>query len=439
MFKETFNEQLKNNNEKNFSFEEHKCMHQFFEEYTVKTPDNLALVFKDETLTYKELNHRANQLAHYLISVGIGPEIIVGICVERSIEMIVGILGILKAGGAYLPLDPEYPEDRLAYMLNDADLNFLLLHEKTINKISAGKATVLNLDTDKSIINRESAENPCRYPAPKHLAYVIYTSGSTGRPKGVMIEHRGLPNLIKAQIEFFDVQAGSRILQLGSLGFDASFWEIIMALCSGSVLCMSPKEDLLPGSALERTLNHHRITHLTITPSALSVMDNKNISDLKVILAVGERCPPETAAIWSENCQFINGYGVTEATMWTSTMKYDRADGKLNIGFPMPNTQLYILDSDLKLLPPGVSGELHISGVGLGRGYLNQPELTKEKFISNPFSDDPDSLMYRTGDLCRWLPDGNVEFLGRIDFQTKISGHRIEPEEIEAELCKHPA
>jgi amino acid adenylation domain-containing protein len=439
MFKETFNEHFKYKNEKPFFFERNKCMHQFFEEYTVKTPNNLALVFKDETLTYQELNNRANQLANYLISVGVGPEIIVGICVDRSVEMIVGILGILKAGGAYLPLDPEYPEDRLSYMLEDADLNFLLLHKKTIHKISGGKATVVNLDTDQAVINRESAENPCRYPDPKHLAYVIYTSGSTGSPKGVMVEHRGLPNLIKAQIEFFEVHPGSRILQLGSLGFDASLWEIIMALCSGSVLCMSPKEDLLPGSALAKTLNQHAITHLTITPSALSVMDNEKLTDLKVILAVGERCPPEIAAIWSENCQFINGYGVTEATMWTSTMKYDRAVGHLNIGFPMPNTQLYILDSDLQILPPGDAGELHISGISLARGYLNQPELTKEKFIPNPFSDDPDSLMYKTGDLCRFLPDGNVEFLGRIDFQTKISGHRIEPEEIEAELCKHPA
>lgn len=435
--------------QKNFNEQTDKRIHQLFEEQAEKRPDAPALIIEEDKLTYKELNAQANQLAHHLISLGAGPDVLIGICVERSSDMIAGLLGILKAGSAYLPIDPEYPRERIRFMLGDAKPDFLLAQEKTEDRISVSAARIISFDTDRSVIDSNPAENPANRAEPHHLAYVMYTSGSTGNPKGVMTEHRGLPNLVAAQRQLFKLGTGSRILQLASLSFDASIFEIIMALCSGGALCLAQKEDLLPGSALTQTLNNYQITHVTLSPSALSLMDDKDISSLHTIIVVGEPCHPDIAATWSENHrQFFNLYGVTEATAWSCAMEYKHSDNpgsQLHIGRPIANTQAYILDTDLSPLPAGVPGELHIGGIGLARGYLNAPDLTKEKFIPNPFEKDTekndknsDSRLYKTGDMCRWLPDGNIELLGRIDFQVKFGGHRIELGEIEAMLCRHP-
>src|SRR5579883_1457383 len=408
-----------------------------FEQQVAKTPDNIAANFESQQLTYQQLNEQANQLAHYLIqNHQIKPDTLIGICVERSLEMIIALLGILKAGGAYVPLDPSYPQERLAHMLCDSQVSLLLTTEKLATTLPKHPVHVVCLDTSWPVIAQQSTQNPITEATAANLAYVIYTSGSTGKPKGVMIEHKGLCNLAQAQIQTFGLHCDSRILQFASLSFDASVSEIIMALGSGGTLYLATKDSLLPGRALIQLLSDYSITHITLPPSALAVLPHEELPALQTIIVAGEACSIELIKQWSVGRDFFNAYGPTEATVCATIAKCTNSEQKISIGSPIANTQIYLLDQNLQPVPVGVPGELYIAGAGLARGYLNRSELTAEKFISLDLLGKRERV-YKTGDSARWLPDGNLEYLGRIDNQVKLRGFRIELGEIEALLAKH--
>ena len=437
-------------NETKADYSYNKCIHQLVEEQAERTPDAIAVVFENQQLTYAQLNNRANQLAHYLRSLGVETEVIVGLCVERSLEMIVALIGILKAGGAYLPLDPEYPPARLEFMLFDSQIPLLLTQHSLIDKLPNHQGQTLFLEEIWEKTAQPSQDNLTAKVTPSNLANVIYTSGSTGKPKGVMVEHKGLCNLAQAQIETLGVHPSSRVLQFASFSFDACISEILMALGAGAILYLGTKEALMPGLPLMERLRDYAITHITLPPSALAVLAWENLPLLQTIIVAGEACSPELVKKWSQGRNFFNGYGPTEGSVCAAIAKCTPFDEKITIGRPLPNVQVYILDPHLQPVPIGVAGELHIGGAGLARGYLNRPELTAEKFISNPFvSLDPPltpldkrgeqpSKLYKTGDLARYLPDGQIEYLGRIDNQVKVRGFRIELGEIEAVLGQHP-
>ncbi|KAB8314800.1 amino acid adenylation domain-containing protein [Tolypothrix campylonemoides VB511288] len=415
-----------------------KCIHQLFEEQVERTPFAVAVVFEEEQLTYLELNTRANQLAHYLQSLGVKPEVLVGICVERSIEMVVGLLGILKAGGAYVPLDPNYPQERLSYMLEDSGVQVLLTQQELLSSLPSHTARVVCLDTDWAEIEQHEEENLDAGVKSDNLAYVIYTSGSTGKPKGVAIEHHSLCNLAQAQRNLFDVQPTSRVLQFASISFDASVSEIFMAVTTGAILILAKATSLMPGEDLKQILHESCVTHVTLPPSALSVLPTDELPALGQMIVAGEACPLELVNQWSVGRRFFNAYGPTESTVCATIADLSNGFEKMTIGRPIANTQIYILDKYLQPVPIGVPGELYIGGDGLARGYLNRPQLTQEKFIPNPFNNSKSERLYKTGDLARYRSDGNIEFLGRIDNQVKIRGFRIELSEIEAVLNTHP-
>jgi len=415
-----------------------KCIHQLFEAIVEQTPDAVAVVFEEQQLTYKELNQRANQLAHHLRNLGVGAEVLVGLCVERSLEMVVGLLGILKAGGAYVPLDPAYPPERLAFMLEDSQVGVLLTQARLVESIPKYQGRIVCLDTDWEIIERQSEENPKCSFTPENLAYVIYTSGSTGRPKGVLVAHRGLCNLAKAQIEIFDVNLSSRVLQFASLSFDVATSDWVIALCSGATLCIASNNALLAGSGLIELLRDRAITDIELPAAVLRVLPLEELPTLGTIIVGGEAVSADLVAKWSSGRRFFNAYGPTESTVCATIAECSDSSESPPIGRPIANIQVYILDAQLQAVPIGIPGELYIGGAGLARGYLNRPELTAERFILNPFSDEPSSRLYKTGDLARYLSDGNIEFLGRIDQQVKIRGFRIELGEIEAVLSQHP-
>ncbi|MCT7952695.1 amino acid adenylation domain-containing protein [Ancylothrix sp. C2] len=414
-----------------------KCIHQLFEEQVERTPDAVAVLFEGEQLTYRELNTKANQLGHYLQSLGVKPEVSVGLCVERSFEMIVGILGVLKAGGAYVPLDPTYPQERLAFMLEDSSVSVLLTQKKLVENLPPHSARIICLDSQWQEIVFHNTENPSTIVTPDNLAYVIYTSGSTGKPKGVLLAHQGLCNLATAEIQLFDVQPNSRVLQFASFSFDVATSDVVIALTSGATLYLATKDSILPGSGLIEVLRDKAITHVELPVSVLSVLPFEELPGLGTIVVGGEACPPDLVARWATGRQFFNAYGPTETTVCATLALCDRSQ-KPTIGRPIANTKIYILDTKNQPVPIGVPGELHIGGVGLARGYLNRSDLTDKKFIPNPFSNEPGSRLYKTGDLARYLPDGNIDFLGRIDNQVKIRGFRIELGEIEAVLAEHP-
>ena len=433
------------------------CIHQLFEAQVEQTPDAIALVFEDEQLTYRELNNRSNELAHHLQKLGVEPEVLVGICLERSVEMIVGCLSILKAGGAYVPLDPTYPQERLNFILEDAQIPILLTHsvlaplfkggwgDRATSSEQQNHLSIVCLDKEANAITQQSQDNPISNVIPNNLAYVIYTSGSTGKPKGVLVEHQGLCNLSQAQIQTFNLSPCDRILQFASLSFDASIFEIVMALRTGATLYLAKKESLLPGTALIQLLRGKAITNITLPPSVLAVLPPQELPALRTIISAGEACSTDIVKRWASGRRFFNAYGPTEATVWSTVGAYGSNtplhsddNEKPSIGRPIANTQVYILDSYLQPVPVGIPGELYIGGDGLARGYLNQPELTTQKFIPNPFSLKPEAHLYKTSDLVRYRPDGNIEFLGRIDEQVKIRGFRIELREIETVLNQHP-
>jgi len=421
-----------------------QCIHQLFEEQLNRTPDNIAVVFDDRQLTYAELNAPANQLAHYLQKLGVGAEVLVGICVERSLEMLIGILGILKAGGAYIPLDPSYPQERLAFMLEDAQNPILLTQQKLLEKLPDRNAETVCLDTDWEIIATESETNPALSIHPENLAYVIYTSGSTGKPKGVQITHQNLVHSTIARITYYQEPITSFLL-LSSFAFDSSVAGIFWTLCQGGTLYIPPDGlQKQPPKIVELIAQHH-ISHLLSLPSLYALIleqaKTEQLASLRTVIVAGEALSRELVKYHLERLfktSLFNEYGPTEATVWSSVYHCQSQElaTQIPIGRPISNTQIYILDSYLQPVPIGVPGELYISGIGLARGYLNRPDLTAEKFIQNPFIK---SKLYKTGDLARYLPDGNIEFLGRIDHQVKIRGFRIEIGEIEAVLSQHPS
>src|SRR4028119_825011 len=416
-----------------------KCIHQLFEEQVERWPDSEAVLFEDKQLTYRELNQRANCLAHHLRTLGVGPEVLVGICVERSLEMVVGLLGILKAGGAYVPLDSAYPPERLAFMLEDSQVGVLLTQARLVESLGKHQARIVCLDTDWEIIERQSEENPRCSLTSENLAYVIYTSGSTGRPKGVLVAHRGLCNLATAQIQIFDVNLSSRVLQFASLSFDVATSDWVIALCSGATLCIASNNALLAGSGLIEVLRDRAITHIELPAAVLGVLPKEELPTLGTIIVGGEAVWADLVAKWSSGRRFFNAYGPTESTVCATIAECSDSSESPPIGRPIANIQVYILDAQLQPVPIGIPGELYIGGAGLARGYLNQPELTAYRFILNPFTNEQGDRLYKTGDLARYLSDGNIEFLGRLDDQIKIRGFRIELGEIEAVLGQHPA
>ncbi|NEP28402.1 non-ribosomal peptide synthetase, partial [Moorena sp. SIO3I6] len=414
-----------------------------FEEQVEKTPDAIAVVFEEQRLTYSELNRKANQLAHYLQKLGVVAETLVGICLERSVEMIVGLLAILKAGGAYVPLDPNYPTSRLNYMVEDAQLSIILTQEKWQHHLPSTAAQVICLDPE--LPNTASSENLTVSITSEHQAYMMYTSGSTGLPKGVNIRHQGVVRLVK-NTNYIKLTEEDIFLQLAPISFDAATLEIWGSLLNGGTLAVMPPHQPSLGE-IGAAIRENQVTTLWLTAGLFQLMVEEqleNLKSLKQLLAGGDVLSVTHVQKVVEKlpgCQLINGYGPTENTTFTCCFPV-KADSNLEksvpIGKPISNTQVYILDSQLQPVPIGVPGELHIGGDGLATGYHNRPELTSDKFIVNPFDKSQATRLYKTGDLGRYLPDGNIEFIGRIDHQVKIRGYRIETGEIEATLTQHP-
>jgi amino acid adenylation domain-containing protein len=414
-------------------------LHQLFERRAQQIPEAQAVVFGSEILSYRELDHRATQLANYLTRRGAGPEALIGICVERSTAMLVGLLGILKAGGAYLPLDAEYPKDRLAFMLEDAQVKIVVTQEQLLDRLPQRNIHRVCLDSNWSAISQELLVGPLAGALPENLAYAIYTSGSTGKPKGVLIEHRGVVNVIESAIKTFSLGPGSRVVQLASLSFDASVLEIFTALLSGATVYLVSRETLLTGPDLGEFLRGNAITAMAIPPSLLDMVPSGDYPALRSIVVGGEACSAETAARWSPGRLFFNAYAPTESTIYATTLLC--AEGERQrppLGRPIQNMQVYLLDQNGQPAPVGVPGELYIGGAGVARGYLNRPELTAERFVPHAFSPQPGARLYRTGDLARFLANENIEFLGRTDHQVKVRGFRIELGEIESALGEHP-
>jgi amino acid adenylation domain-containing protein len=427
-------------------YAESKCLHRLFEAQAERTPDAVAVTFEDKRLAYRELNQRANQLAHYLRRLGVGPDVLVGICMERSLEMIVGLLGVLKAGGAYVPLDPEYPKERLGYMMKESHAPVLLTQRRLVEKLPEHSSKILCLDNDWKVIGHELSDNPINITVMEHLAYVIYTSGSTGNPKGVMIPHGAITNHMLWMQETFPLNETDRVLQKTPISFDASVWECYAPLIVGARCVMARPGGHQDGGYLAKLIGEQEITALKVVPSLLRMLlDEPALSDATSIRRVfcgGEALTIDlqqkfharlTAALW-------NLYGPTETTIDVTVFecKRDASSDAVPIGRPIANTEVYILDSELKPTSIGVAGELYVGGASLARGYLNRPDLTAEKFICNPFSNDPDARLYGTGDWVRYRSDGNIMYLGRIDNQVKIRGFRIELGEIEAVLNQYP-
>jgi amino acid adenylation domain-containing protein/non-ribosomal peptide synthase protein (TIGR01720 family) len=440
-------------NQTKTAFPEGKCIHQLVEEQVALTPDAVAVVFENQKLTYRELNTQANQLARYLKNLGVKPDTLVGICIERSLEMIVGLLGILKAGGAYVPLDPAYPAERLTEIIEDARVPILVTMQQWTATLEAEHPMqVFCLDTQKDLIARASQENPVNEVTDNNLAYVIYTSGSTGKPKGVLIEHHSLVNFTQAAIAQYKITARERVLQFASISFDAAAEEIYPCLSRGGTLVLRTEKMLESVSVFIQLSRQWGLTvwdlptaywHLLV--SELSSNHLPLPESLRLVILGGERALPEKVAMWHQMAgnypQLVNSYGPTETTVVTTLSQL--SDSTLNpqevpIGKPVSNAQVYVLDKHLQPVPIGVPGELHIGGAGVARGYLNRPELTLQKFIPNPFEEAGGSRLYKTGDLVRYRPDGNLEYLGRMDSQVKIRGFRIELGEIEAVLNQHP-
>jgi amino acid adenylation domain-containing protein len=418
-------------------------VHALFEKQVERDPQARAIVYDGLELSYKELNERANRLAHYLMKRRmVVPDQLVGLCLERSPEMVIAMLAVLKAGGAYVPLDPEYPTEWLAQILEDTRLETVLIHNRLRNRVVLNRGQEVVLDSEELLSAlREEACTDIVAPecglTPGNLAYVIYTSGSTGKPKGVLLEHRGLANLIAAQIERFGIQPSQRILQFASYNFDASTSEIFMALLSGATLCLANREDLMPGITLEATIMRLKIDVATLPPVALSSMSSEACLGLTILIVAGDACPKALVDEWAPGRQFFNAYGPTESTVCASIYACEAYQASSpSIGRPINNLQIYILDKNLEPVPIGAPGELHIAGIGLARGYLNRPDLTSEKFIANPFSQIPGARMYRSGDRAKFLPNGDIQFLGRIDRQVKIRGFRIELEQVQSALLE---
>jgi amino acid adenylation domain-containing protein len=420
------------------------CIHQLLEEQVERTPDAVAVIFGNQQLTYRELNQRANQLAHYLQKLGVKPEVFVGICVERSIEMLVGLLGILKAGGAYVPLDSTYPKERLAFMLEDARAPVLLTQQRLLEIIPSHSGKVVCLDTNWQEIGKEISENSVSNVCADNLAYVIYTSGSTGKPKGTLIHHRGLVNYLTWCTKAYSVEQGEGSPVHSSISFDMTITGLFSPLLVGRKVELLPEDKGIENLATV-VRNKSNFSLIKITPAQLELLSHQLLPQeaagkTRAFIIGGENLLAESIAFWQENApdtMLINEYGPTETVVGCCIYQAkDKQSGAVPIGRAIANTQLYILDRYLHPVPVGIAGELYIGGAGVARGYLHRPDLTAERFIPNPFL--AGERLYKTGDLARYRADGIIEYLGRIDHQVKIRGFRIELAEIEAVLSQHP-
>jgi amino acid adenylation domain-containing protein len=419
---------------------DYEVVHRMIEAAVERSPDAPAIDAPDGSLSYAELNCRANVLARRLRASGLEAESIVGICLDPSADLVVAILAVLKAGGAYLPLDPAYPDDRLAFMAEQSHARVLITHSSIyisgkLNAV-AGRLETICLDFEEAPETQTADGNPIYGVSGRQLAYVIFTSGSTGRPKAVAVEHRSLCNLMIEYISALQLGLGKRVLQYSAFSFDASVVELFSALGSGACLVLQPRSALMPDSGLVDVLRRKRVSAVILPPSSLAVMPYGELPDLETLMVAGETCPPALAVKWGRGRRFFNAYGPTEATVGVTEMVVEHTDGELiPIGRPHRNTVIRVLDDHLLLVPPGVAGQLYIGGLQLARGYLGAPDLTADRFLPDLFM--PGNRLYRTGDLARYRPDGVLEFLGRIDDQVKLRGFRIELGEIEAVLRAH--
>lgn len=440
-------------NDTSAEFSRDATIHELFEAQVARTPDAIAAEFQSARITYRELNARANQLARYLGKLGVGPEVLVGVCVERSLEMLISILAVLKAGGAYVPLDPIYPAERIAFMIEDAGLTLLLTQDRLVKDIPPSGARIIPVDADAEVIALESDQNPTIKVTPRNLAYIIYTSGSTGKPKGVAVEQRSLVNFIEAAVAAYEIKSSDRVLQFASLCFDLSVEEIFPALICGATVVLRTEEMISSPRDFLIQCNAWRVTVLDLPTAYWHELTDAIDGDLSVPASVrlviigGEKALPERVHAWQrcagESVRLVNSYGPTETTVVATLCDLKQQDEtverqSVSIGKPIRNATVFVLDELQRPVPIGVPGELYIGGVGVARGYLNRPELTSEKFIPDPFGKDEDARLYRTGDGVRYRADGAIEFVGRVDNQIKIRGFRVELGEIEQALRNHP-
>jgi amino acid adenylation domain-containing protein len=433
-----------------------KCFHELFEAQVLCTPDKLAAAFEDgERLTYSELNRRANQLAHYLRSLGVGPEKLVGVCLERSLDTLVSLLAIFKSGGAYIPLDPALPSSRLEFMIDNSQALVVLTNSRHAGQVSASQSRIVRLDSDAQEISRQPVTDLVNQSAPKNLAYVIYTSGSTGVPKGAMVEQQGMVNHLYAKIYALDLIESDCIAETAPQSFDISIWQFLSALLVGGTTYIFSEETTHDPARLLDGVEKESVSILEVVPSLLRFMldeldargaSKNKLAALRWLLLTGEALPPHLIREWFAHYSTIplmNAYGPTECsddvTHYSIFQSPPTEMTITPIGRAVANMRLYILDKYMQPVPVGIPGELYVGGIGVGRGYFNNPEKTAAIFSADPFVPGPEARFYKTGDLVRWLPDGNIEFLGRIDFQVKIRGFRIELGEIEAALGKHPS
>lgn len=424
-----------------------KCLHQLFETQVERTPDAVAVVFEGEQLTYRQLNQRANQLAHYLRSLGAGPDAFVGVCLERSLEMVVALYGVLKAGAAYVPIDPDYPRELVAFMLEDANTPVLLTQQRLAGDLPAHGARLVCLDTAWPTISQQSDQNPVGTATADNLSYMIYTSGSTGKPKGAMNTHRGICNRLLWMQERYQLAPADTVMQKTPFSFDVSVWEFFWPLLNGAKLVVARPGGHQDPAYLVSLIEQHNVTVLHFVPSMLRVFLEKpgveRCRSLRHVICSGEALGFDLQERFFEqlSAQLHNLYGPTEAAVDVTHWSCQRNSPLrfVPIGRPVANTQTYILDTRMQPVPVGVAGELYLGGAQIGRGYHNRPELTAEKFVPDPFSTEPGARLYRTGDLARFLPDGNIEYVGRLDHQVKIRGFRVELGEIESVLLGHPA
>ena len=414
-----------------------RFVHDIVQSHAELTPDAVAAVYEEQAITYGELNRCANQLANYLRRHGAGPDVLIGLYIERSVEMVIAWLAVLKAGAAYVPIDPAYPSDRVGLMLRDADAPICLTQASLKDRLPVGGISILCLDTDWEEVAAESPAVPLVRIAPENLAYVIYTSGSTGTPKAVMVPHAGLYNLVLEQAKTFRVTAQDRHLQFSPLSFDASVHELNLALCNGAQLVLAKATDMLATAGFVKMLRRLSVTIAGILPSSLALIEDTGLPALHTLIVAGEACPVNIAQRWSVGRKLFQEYGTSETTIWSTKVECADASDVTSIGRAITNTQVFILDRHLKPMPAGVAGELYIGGVGLSRGYMGKPETTAERFLPHPFSWQQGMRLYRTGDRARYLQDGRIELLGRLDEQIKLHGVRIELAEIESVLMEH--